>query len=76
MVDEPFEHLPNPLTKGPSSRPMRSQGYEQVPGPGRRWDKRHFAQQEGNGCILMLLVTAGSVWFLGYAMGLWQALFG
>lgn len=71
MVDNPFEHLPDPLTKGPSNRPMRAHGYDRVPGPGRRWARRHFARQEGTGCLLLLLVTVGSVWFVGEQLGLW-----
>jgi hypothetical protein len=71
MVDNPFKHLPNPLFKGPSNRPLRAHGYDSVPGPGRRWARRHFARQEGTGCLLLLLVSVASAWFIGQQLGFW-----
>lgn len=76
MTDNPYEPQPDPLVTQPRSRPLRAQGYNLPPGPGRRMHHRHFARQEGLGFLLMLAIVGVVVYFVGWDSGLWRALFG
>lgn len=53
-----------------------SHGRFRPPGPTRRWDPRHFGRQESAGFLLMLLIVAVIVFFVGVDLGLIPDVFG
>jgi hypothetical protein len=45
------------------------------PGPGRRFDRRHWARSESSGWILMLSIVAVGVFWVGVDIGLFPDVF-
>jgi hypothetical protein len=66
----------DPSVQQPANRTLRAHGYNLPPGPGRRMDIRHWARMEGTGLLVMLVLLAVIVWFVGTDIGLWRDLFG
>jgi hypothetical protein len=71
---------PGSAAGGTQQPPMTSRsvphGRHPVPGPTRRFDRRHFARLEGGGMVAIGVIVLLIVWFWAGDIGLWHALFG
>jgi hypothetical protein len=60
MTNNPYEPQPgSPFEAGPLVRVRRAEGYSFPPGPGHRFDKKHFRRQ-----ALMAYLFVGGVIFV------------
>jgi hypothetical protein len=46
------------------------------PGPGRRFDRRHFARMESSGIVLMTIICVVAVYWFFVELGMWPDWFG
>jgi len=56
MTDNPFEPPDSRAFESHRNRPLRAHGYDNVPGPGRKRHKRHFASQDLIGWWMIAIV--------------------
>ncbi|MCR9247356.1 MAG: hypothetical protein NXI31_20180 [bacterium] len=74
MTDPRIDPQPQPLSRQPSSRPLRPQGYNTpVSGPMRRRHRRHFTRQSAIGFLLMAPVLVVIFYFWGVGIGMFDS---
>lgn len=51
-------------------------GRDRLPGPTRRFDRRHFARMESGGAVVLAGIVLVAVWTFGVLIGLFPDFFG